>query len=87
MMVYDDRRRHARQEIRIEATAVGADGLNRLPLCLVNQSRSGAMLEMENASALPEQFVLLFEHRVEPCRLVWQHGTLAGVHFLDTLDA
>jgi hypothetical protein len=45
------------------------------------------MLEMENASALPEQFVLLFEHRVEPCRLVWQHGTLAGVHFLDTLDA
>jgi hypothetical protein len=72
--------------MRIEATAVAADGLSRLPLCLVNQSRSGAMLELTGTSALPPQFVLLFEHRSEPCELVWQRGTLAGVHFLEAFE-
>jgi hypothetical protein len=86
MSLLNDRRRHARHEIRIEATAVAADGLSRLPLRLVNQSRSGAMLELEGANALPRQFVLLFEHRVEPCELVWQRGTLAGVHFVETVE-
>jgi hypothetical protein len=87
MSTHEDRRRHARHATRIEATAVASDGLSRLPLHLVNRSRSGAMLEMAHANILPEQFVLLFDHRAEPCQLVWQHGTLAGVHFLDSLEA
>ena len=87
MSTQDDRRRHVRQPTRIEATAVATDGLARLQLHLVNRSRSGAMLELAEAKVLPEQFVLLFDHRVEPCELVWQQGTLAGVHFLDGLEA
>lgn len=87
MRSHDDRRRDVRHVARIEATAVAPDGLSRLPLHLVNRSRSGAMLELADANVLPEQFVLLFAHRSEPCRLVWQQGTLAGVCFLDSLEA
>ena len=87
MHTFDERRRHTRQTTWIEATAVGSDGLSRLSLHLVNRSQSGAMLELAELNALPEQFVLLFGHRAEPCELVWQQGNLAGVHFLEAGEA
>ncbi|WP_162783538.1 hypothetical protein [Devosia naphthalenivorans] len=82
MSTHDERRRHAREAIRIEGTAVAGDGLIRLPVWVVNQSKSGAMVEVSQRTALPEQFVLLFRHTAEPCRLVWQQGALAGIQFM-----
>jgi hypothetical protein len=83
MILSKEQRIFPRQPISIEATAVSGDGLIRVPLKLVNLSRSGAMVELEDDTELAEELVLLFNHTAEPCRLVWQQGQLAGLQFID----
>lgn len=83
MSIHHERRRHARELVRIQGTAVAGDGLVRLPLWVVNQSKSGVMVEFGARQTLPDQFVLLFKHKAEPCRVVWQQGELAGVQFVE----
>ena len=41
------------------------------------------MVEFGARQTLPDQFVLLFKHKAEPCRVVWQQGELAGVQFVE----
>jgi hypothetical protein len=81
-----ERRNGERGATDIAGTAVSDGGLVRVALRIVNLSRTGAMLELEERIALPQRFVLLFEHTAEPCYLVWQHGAVAGVQFIDTAD-
>ncbi|HEY0031857.1 MAG TPA: PilZ domain-containing protein [Devosia sp.] len=78
-----EQRLHPREPIAIEGTAVAGNGLQRTQLRLVNLSRSGAMVETPGEAALPNELVLLFNHRSEPCRLIWQQGQLAGLQFMD----
>jgi hypothetical protein len=87
MSVTQEKRFYPRQPIRIEGTAVAGDGLLRIPVYLVNLSRSGAMVELPQDTRLPERLVLLFNHTAEPCQLVWQQGQLAGLAFLDLSPA
>lgn len=60
------------------ATFVSDDGLFRLGVWIVNRSASGVMIELDEYHDLPTSFTLLFKHVLEPCRLVWQSGSLAG---------
>lgn len=55
------------------------DDLTRLPIILVNRSRSGLTIELQEQVALPRTFRILFDRSIEPCTLVWQEGRLAGV--------
>ena len=83
MDISKEQRLHPREPIAIEGTAVAGDGLLRTPLRLVNLSRSGAMVELTNPAKLSSELVLLFKHRAEPCKVVWQQGQLAGLQFVD----
>jgi hypothetical protein len=77
-----DRRRHPRQPVRLQALAVANDGLSRLETTIVDMSISGAKLEMDDAEQLPTSFYMLLpQHRLQPCRLVWRSGRYAGVAY------
>lgn len=76
-----EKRQHRREGIRLEATAVMSDGVVRQNVLVVNLSRSGAMVEVEESIDLPEAFTLLFNHSLEPCRMVWREAQFAGLQF------
>ena len=76
-----EKRQHRRNHISLEATAVTSDGLVRQNVLLVNLSRSGAMVELDESIQLPEAFTLLFNHSLEPCRVIWRAAKFAGVQF------
>ncbi len=78
-----EQRQHVRQHVHISGMAVGTDGLLRIPLFIVNLSRSGAMVETAADDTLPHEMSLLFDHNAEPSRKVWQEGRLAGFEFID----
>jgi hypothetical protein len=81
----NERRQAKREDTDLPATAITGDGLIRIELRIVNLSRTGAMLELEEQVDLLNGFVLLFEHRAEPCQLVWQRGNIAGVQFVESV--
>jgi len=77
-----ERRRHVRNPARVQGTGVGEDGLSRHPVTILNVSEAGAMAELAADVPAEGHSVLLFGHRLEPCRLVWRDGRLAGFEFL-----
>ncbi len=77
-----DRRRHERRTIDMPILAVLGNGLRRLNATLVNVSQSGAMLKFGERTELPENFYLLIpDHKLQPCRVVWHKSELAGVSY------
>jgi hypothetical protein len=78
-----ERRQKPRNKVRIEATLVLDDGLLRLPAEVRNASPFGAKLALADVLALPERFYVLFNHRIELCRLVWQTDTELGLVYED----
>lgn len=81
MKTWIEKRLHRRDPLRITGTAVMADGLVRADVLVVNLSRSGAMVELSESTELAEVFTLLFNHSLEPCRVVWRQAQFAGVRF------
>ncbi|SEQ43642.1 PilZ domain-containing protein [Devosia sp. YR412] len=81
MKSWIEKRQHKREALRISATAVMDDGVVRKDVLVVNLSRSGAMVELEESIHLPEAFTLLFQHSLEPCHIVWRQAQFAGVRF------
>ena len=57
------------------------DGILRQDVVVVNLSRSGAMVELAENIELNGPFTLLFNNKMEPCRLVWREAKLAGLRF------
>lgn len=79
-----DRRRHPRQPVHLPATLVDDGGLARYEVTLRNVSAAGAMLEFGERAHLSREFYLLLPgHNIQPCRLCWQSGTLAGVAYVE----
>lgn len=82
---FTDRRRHQRHTVNLPAVAVSRDGLLRLDARIVNVSESGARVEVEDATLLSEWFYLLLpQHRLQPCRLVWRDAAAAGIRYVET---
>lgn len=79
-----DRRQHPRDRTCIVATVVQEDGLSRWPATIINLTPAGAMLELGDATLLPEQFNLLFARTIQPCHLAWSTGSFAGLRFVTT---
>lgn len=82
MEQWAEQRRHIRSSVSVVATVVTGEGLCRTPAQIVNLSPVGAMLEIQGQEPLPKEFDLLYEHTLQPVRLVWQSGHVAGVFFL-----
>lgn len=65
------------------ALVVLEEGVERLLATIVNISESGAKLELPTPVKLPENFYMLMpEHRIQPCRLVWSDHHYFGVSYV-----
>lgn len=79
-----DRRSHPRQPVHLPATLVDDGGLTRYEVTVRNVSPAGAMLEFAAEPSLSREFYLLMPgHGIQPCRLCWRSGTLAGVAYVE----
>jgi hypothetical protein len=55
--------------------------------CIIrNLSDKGAMMAVEGADGIPDEFTLLIKPEMikRNCRLVWRKANRIGVHFIDT---
>lgn len=78
-----DRRKHPRYRANIPATLVWNDGLSRASGLILDHSEQGAMVRLQNGERIGGDCYILFQHRIEPCRLVWQASQSIGLLFLE----
>ena len=87
--MYRDKRKSQRRPIRY--TAKLAFGPGETHACVVsNISDTGARIDMENAEAAPEQFVLFLSFNGAArrlCRVIWREPHRIGVNFETQLTA
>ena len=81
-MLGDKRKTHRRQ---LRYTAWISLGPKKLQGCVVaDVSDSGARLDVENSTTVPDSFVLLLSASGKPkrkCRVIWRKGAQIGVEF------
>ncbi len=75
-----ERRAYPREAVGGPGTIILADA-TRLDVTVVNNSRTGIMLELSDNVELPQRFNLLFSNILEPCDLVWQNGIFVGAKY------
>lgn len=51
---------------------------------IMDHSLQGAMVRLQRDERIVGDCYILFQHRMEPCRLVWQASRSAGLLFLET---
>jgi methyl-accepting chemotaxis protein len=80
----DDRRGKVRRTLRIKAHLLCDGDIPELVCTLVDISETGARLTIEEASEVPDEFILVFTANGTPrrkCRVVWRHDADIGVAF------
>ncbi len=84
-------RKKPRRTFRHAATLVHGDEPTIQPCSVLDISESGARLQLEDQTEIPENFMLSLTPSGKVrrfCRLVWRDGTTLGVAFTDlTADA
>jgi len=78
-----ERRKRPRHKVRIDANLVLDQGLLRLSAQIKDASPFGAKMALSEPVSVPERFYVLFENRIEECRLVWQDETEFGLAYVD----
>lgn len=79
-----DRRNSPRRSWRHEAILVcDNEGLVRMPVTVIDQSLGGVGITLSEDTEAPDRCILLLQHRIEPCRLVWQAGRLVGLQYVE----
>ena len=82
MRSHAERRAKTRRLVNLSATVVYDDGLARIPGTIRDVSSVGARLELVSLTNLPKTFYMLLpEHRVQPCSVVWQTDRSLGLAF------
>lgn len=77
-----ERRSRVRQSVNIEATVVSDDGVTRLEGRIRNVSAGGARLELASGHDVPSSFYMLLpDHRLQPCSIVWNADGSFGLAF------
>ena len=76
-----DRRKSYRRTINAKATLVCNGGLKRLAAYILDISETGVRVRLADYARIAPECYILFEHRMEPCRLVWQSDRSAGLCF------
>lgn len=77
-----DRRRHVRRQVQIAATIVIGDGTKRLPGTIRDISIGGARVLSPEAAEVPEHFYMLVpEHDLQDCHVVWRAPGCLGLSF------
>ena len=76
-----DRRSPPRTRVDVPATIVRADGLSRMACRIVDQTSDGVRVALSQAEDISGDCYILFEHRMEPCRPMWQSKGSVGFEF------
>jgi len=77
-----ERRKHPRTPAKIEATVVLGDGVERLSAAITDISGAGARVSLPDPGRITEAFYMLVpEHGLQPCRMVWRRRGVMGVSF------
>lgn len=77
-----DRRALPREPVELDATIVSDDGLQRVEGTLINMTTGRATIVIPVSCPIPFKFYLLMQdHRLQPCHIVWRQGQLAGLQF------
>jgi hypothetical protein len=82
-MEYDDRRRYPRRAMMRQASLF-VTPKEEVPCIILNISKDGAMLALQEELTLPKRFVLDLSGNIvvrRVCELAWQDGLHAGVKF------
>jgi len=80
----DERRALKRELVDLVATIVIDEGVTRVDGAVLNLSGSGARVAVHPHYALPSRFYLLLpDHRMQPCRIIWRDGMSVGLQFED----
>lgn len=78
-----ERRKHVRHHVKISATLVAGDGLDRIAVAITDISDAGAGLAFKPSSSLHgEIYMLVPDNTLQPCRLVWRQDGRFGLSFL-----
>jgi hypothetical protein len=79
-----ERRVLQRERVDLIATIVMDEGVTRLDGAVFDMTRTGARVAIHPNYALPEDFYLLLpDHRMQPCRIVWRDKESVGLQFKD----
>ena len=82
LMAMRERRALPREMVHLEATIVTVDGVVRFDGAVLNMADTGARVDIPPDYELPESFYMLMpNHRMQPCRLVWREGKRVGIRF------
>ena len=77
-----ERRALPRQAVHLEAIIVTGGGLTRFDGAVLNMNAMGARVDVPDDHELPESFYMLMpDHRLQPCRIVWREGMRVGLRF------
>ena len=77
-----ERRKHPRTPAKIEATLVLGDGVDRISGAITDISGAGARVRVTDPVPMAESFYMLVpEHGLQPCRLVWRRRGVMGISF------
>ena len=79
-----ERRMMQRERVDLIATIVLDAGITRLDGAVFDMTRTGARVAVHPDLKLPDDFYLLLpDHRMQPCRIVWRDGMSVGLQFKD----
>jgi PilZ domain len=80
-----EHRRSARRNVHHGARMIRADGTVLGTCIMADLSATGARLQVQQAAALPDEFLLLLSHTGQlrrKCSVAWRAETEVGVKFL-----
>jgi hypothetical protein len=79
-----ERRALQREVVDLVATIVIDDGMTRFEGAILNVSSLGARVAIPPEHELPNRFYMLMpNHGMQPCRIVWRDGMSVGLKFDD----
>jgi hypothetical protein len=82
ILAMNERRALPREAVHLEATIVVGGGVVRFDGAVLNMTAKGARVDVPSNHELPDSFYMLMpDHRLQPCRIVWRDGMRVGLQF------
>lgn len=77
-----ERRQYPRRRAKITATLVVDGGVERAPVSITDISEAGARVQLSAPITVwGELYMLVPDHTLQPCRLVWHQDGTMGLSF------
>jgi hypothetical protein len=86
-MIRKDYRKSARRKLGTKAWIRFDDGFSVRPCWIIDLSRSGVRIEVDEPRAVADRFSLLLKRDAGPgrrCRVKWRRGQEIGAEFIGT---